>query len=320
MSKKVLFLAHGPPEWASSRYRMWWVAKYANWAEVVTVDDLVNGATSPLPEDDVSVVVFPKWYDERAQQLAHDFRKNGKQIIWDLCDPVWWFDPGPAREFLSLVDHVVFSNHGLQRDYRRALGPAAGPSSVVLDRMDADFHPTTKTHRENGAPVLLWYGVGANRAPSLQSALLGLHRLTAEDVRFRLRILDNAPPGNINIPGVHVEYHPWRLDTFHEELLAADVALCPRYPGAWDEMKSNNKKVTAWWAGLPTVGLDNAVDFDLEKQLITDADARASVGAEMRRNAEAMYDVRKSVAEWESLLDFSQGKSEVVDADLRIPV
>ncbi len=297
---KALFLAQGPLEWAGSRYRAWWIARYAGWADCALISER-EAAWMPA----YGALIFPKWCDAEAQALAREAKARGQRVIWDLCDPIWWLTPGPAREFLPLVDHVVVSSQGLA-DGLRADFPALDIGvTVIPDRMDPAFHPTAKRHTETAWPALLWFGQGWNRNASLSGALLTLHRLAAEGVRFRLRVLDNGAPGGVQVDGVDVEYHRWRLETFHEELLAADVALCPPYPGPWGAMKSDNKLATAWWAGLPTA--DGLCPHRL-KALLTDARARADAGRCYRRLAEAQYDVRQSVSEWEALLSKSEAR------------
>ncbi|MBN1286155.1 MAG: hypothetical protein JXB47_12225 [Anaerolineae bacterium] len=291
---KLLFLAQGPIEWPSSRYRAWWVAEAMPQAGCVQLDDALAAGSVHGGYD---AVVFPKPCGPEVQALAQTCRARGQRVIWDVCDPVWWLRPREAREFLPLVDHIVVSSDGLAADLRHTLG---WPSTVIPDRMKPAFHPTIKKHRAKPWPVLLWFGQSWNRLPSLSGALLTLHRLAAEGVRFRLRVLDDGAHGrDIQIDGVDVEYHRWHLETFHDELCEADVALTPAYPGPWGRMKSLNKQVSAWWAGLPTADGENP---ELLKLLLHRARFRAEVGLHNRRLAESRYDVAQSVREWEGLV------------------
>jgi hypothetical protein len=293
---RALFLAQGPLEWASSRYRAWWVAAAADWADCVQIDALERVW---LPDYDA--VVFPKWCDAEARSLAGEAHRRGQVVVWDLCDPIWWLRPVEARRFLPLVDHIVVSSTGLAEAVDAELGRRA---TVIPDRMDPAFHPTVKAHRDTARPVLLWYGQAWNRVPSLSGALLTLHRLAAEGLAFRLRVLDDGDPAGVFVEGLDIEYHRWRLESFHDELLAADVALCPPYPGPWGRMKSENREVTAWWAGLPVADGDDPAHL---ARLLTDVEMRADIGRHNRRAAEAYYDVAQSAEAWARLLHHLAG-------------
>jgi hypothetical protein len=67
-------------------------------------------------------------------------------------------------------------------------------------------------------------------------------------------------------------------------------------------MKSDNKEMTAWWAGLPVVRLQDYIDLEYTLGLLDDVDQRAAVGEQNREYAEIHGDVRQSVDEWEQLL------------------
>jgi hypothetical protein len=298
MVPKTLFIAQGPLEWASSRYRAWWPAKYAEWADCVQARDILNMGGNTYGYD---AHVFSKWCEKPAQELAERARNFGATIVWDLCDPIHWLMPRETAEFLPLVDHIVVSSPGLAEAVIDEMGADEGSVTVIDDRMDPAYHSYGRQHQERGTPVLLWFGASHNRA-TLNSAALGLHWLAQQGARFKLRILDDAPQHYASIEGVSVEHHLWTLDTFHQELTDADIALCPPYPGPWGAMKSDNKEMTAWWAGLPVVRLQDYIDLEYTLGLLDDVDQRAAVGEQNREYAEIHGDVRQSVDEWEQLL------------------
>lgn len=307
MNKRVLFVAQGPIEWASSRYRAWWIAEAAEWADCVQLSRLTIDATH-------DVVVWPKPCGVKEREVVMQLQDAGKRIIWDICDPMHWLAPDDAREMLKLVDGVVTSSPGLAFALQHELQVQA---TVIADRMKPAFHPTAREHRESAAPVLLWFGQAWNRAQTLGSAALGLQRLMAQGLRFRLRILDDGAGGGVNIDGIDVEYHRWRLDTFHEELTNADIALIPPYAGPWGVMKSDNKNASAMWAGLPSVDLQSWYDVDHCVQLIEDARIRAEVGAKNRAIAKRDYDIAQSVQEWEDYLKCHAMTTSAMNAGIR---
>lgn len=294
MPKQTLFVAQGPIEWSSSRYRAWWLAKYADWANCKLLSEIAKSDF-----ENYEVVVWPKPCAHDQRMAVAKFKHAGARVIWDICDPMWWLAPTDTSAMLALVDDVVVSSDGLARDLDAALGVEA---HVINDRMCADFHPAPKEYKDAIAPVLIWYGWGWNRVASLSAAALGLQSLVARGVRFNLRVLDDGPPGGVGFDGIDTQYHKWRIGTFHEELISADVALCPGYAGPWGRMKSNNKEVSAWWAGLPVARLDTINDVECAVRLLTDVGERAQEGAANRAVAEREYDVQTSVYEWEQII------------------
>lgn len=298
--ERALMIAMLAPQWGSSRLRAWWPAKYADWLDVIPATEVLQ--TQALNAAPYAAVVFQKWGDRTAQQLARALQAEGRRVWWDITDPLWLFAPETAGMF-DVADGVVASNAGLADLAAHTFGREV---AVIVDRMDPAFHPTVRRHRESAAPVLLWFGNKGNRAPSLAGRMLPLLELKRRGRAYRLRVCDDGPPGawveGVGLAPDQVEWHPWRLDTFHEELTSADVALLPPHPGWWGTLKSDNKRATAWWAGLPVVTLEDAADIDHAEALLADAARRAAEGAANRRRAEAQYDVRQSVAEWARLL------------------
>lgn len=292
---RTLFVAQGPLEWASSRYRAWWVAEFADWADCVQMADLKG-----LDWSEYGAVVWPKPCGLAERQILANLKASDITIAWDVCDPMWWLRPDDAGEMLNLVDMVVCSNDGLRENL--TLEYKYDRAHTITDRMNPAFHPDAKEHRAATSPVLLWYGQHWNRLPCFASAALGLQRLVSGGARFRVRILDDGPPGGVEVGGVDVEYHRWRLDTFHEELLAADVVLNAPYPGPWGAMKSTNKRDTAWWAGVPTINLQSVADVERARELFADPVKRQVEGAAARAEVERTCDVRQSVEEWRELL------------------
>ena len=127
-------------------------------------------------------------------------------------------------------------------------------------------------------------------------------RLRANDVRFTLRIIDESPNEDLHLNfgwNDWTERLAWNLETFEDDLLHADIAILPGFPGRWGQMKSNNKQLTAGWAGLPCT---DGQSYEELYRLLTDVQYRADRGAEARAWAERDGDVRQSVQEWKDLL------------------
>ena len=107
---RVCFITAGPVKWASARFRGFWVAECMDDAVVVDGETL-NGT---YPEADV--YVFQKIIDLPA---AKAFIEAGKQVWWDVCDPMHWFSPRESRMMSTLATGLVASNSGLAMDLQK---------------------------------------------------------------------------------------------------------------------------------------------------------------------------------------------------------
>ncbi len=104
----VCFITRGGREWASSRMRAYWVADAM--PAKMTVQTIAEiTASGTIAEADA--YVFQKTVDT---QLAANLRARGSLVVWDVCDPSWWWEPGECAKFLPLLSGVTASNkaHG----------------------------------------------------------------------------------------------------------------------------------------------------------------------------------------------------------------
>lgn len=303
MDLKVCFLAQGPIQMASSRLRAWLLAEAFDDPDVVCLQHSPD-VWGKLKDFDV--VVLNKLYPRPGGSCmdlydrVSDLKRDGKTVVWDLCDPVWYWMAD--RDFIGLaqsMDAIVVSSHGLRADL--VCGYPKMRAEVIEDRLP--FMPLAKTHEETNEPVLVWFGYFENRVPSFMSCALSLERLVQNDVSFKLLIIDDRP--GIKLPvnsalGKRMLYKKWDLDTFWGDLMSADVALLPNYPGLWGKLKSRNKHMTAMWAGLPISDGENYRDL---LELMTDARLRETQALGCRYMAEDIYNIKESVSEWENLME-----------------
>ena len=298
---RVLFLPSGDRQWAGARFRAWNIA--AAWPEA----DCVRWAGTPpanILEHDA--IILQKLYDRynlgnqmAVLNLAGQLRLAGKKVIWDLCDPIWWWnEPEWIKEMATFCNAITVSCEGLAEDFHRSFGLTP---TVIPDRMP--FVQEWKTSWEAKEPKLVWFGYSMNRGPSLGGIGLILSRLMYERIPFRLRIIDDHP-----------EIEPWQLDrlwsdkiectkweeaSIHERLMECDIALLPPMPGPWAKMKSTNKQITAFWAGLP---VHDGEDYYSLRDLLRHPTKRQAEGGKNRAVAEGSYDLRLSVKQWQELL------------------
>ena len=290
----IAFLCNGSREWASSRLRGYWYED---------IDPVHIHAYEPGSEllliDECDAVVFQKRFKLPDIERAFRYKREGKKIILDLTDPMWWWFPKEVFAMFELADVVTTSCNALSEVVR-----ASGKVERVVtipDRMLPSFHPTTVQHRERDRIVMVWYGDSGNRI-ALQGYLPFLGFL-AHEFPIELQIIDNAPGIKVmeeDSPHLKIRHIPWALETFHAHLLDCDIAYLPPYPGPWGMVKSNNRQVTAWWAGLPVVTGD---DLGEMAKFASSVEARKEEAEIKRAIAERDWNIHQSVKEWQLLVD-----------------
>ena len=293
----VCFIASGPIEWGSSRMRAYWPARYIPDSTVVTM-----AAAQRYGLPDAAVYVFQKLVDIG---LIAGLRASGKIVVWDVCDPAWWFDRPGAIEAVNHVDWIVASSTPLAEDlvaWCAAQGTEVGGVTMVIpDRVELS-HFAPPLRYVPGEPVkLIWYGIAVNRI-ALFTAVVNLYRWRGDGHDISLTIFDDAP--DVRFPDldavIPVTYKRWTLDTEAETLAAHHIALLPPYPGPWGEVKSNNRTVTAWAAGLQVITGEDYYD-------LPDAIQVLEAGRDCRQFAAANYDVEQSAREWIKLINDLSG-------------
>lgn len=236
----TLFIPSGPPVWASSRFRMYWPAKYMQGVDIL---DPENRDTMPL---DYDKYVFQKWLDYPKLKTLHE---TGKKLFWDMCDPVWWWQPQDVRPCADLMTKVICSSEGLTEDFNQWYGRDL--AVCIPDRLELSHYPLQRQHADVTPVRFIWFGIAANRI-ALWGGLANLERLVSNGYKIELTICDDRPEIPFQGTNLVSVYHiPWSLEKENEIISSHDVALLPPYPGAWGKVKSNNKALTAWACGLP---------------------------------------------------------------------
>ncbi|MBK9276535.1 MAG: hypothetical protein IPM49_18625 [Flavobacteriales bacterium] len=252
---------------------------------------------------DAAVYVFQKLI---ATTLAVELRALGRIVVWDVCDPSWWFDKTGAIEAVNNVDWIVASSLPLAVDlgaWAAVNGTETKKMTVIPDRVElSHFDPPLRY--VPGEPVkLIWYGIAANRL-ALFAAVVNLMRWRGDGHDISLTIFDDAP--DLHFPGLDavlpVTYERWTLDTEAETLAAHHIALLPPYPGPWGRVKSNNRTVTGLAAGLQVITGESYYD-------LPNAINAMEAGHDRREYVAANYNVEQSARQWVDLInDLSGGK------------
>ena len=283
---RILFIAPGPLQWASTRLRAAWPAEYipgAQWQEI----------KREIPDDyDIYVYVKTINPDGISRQI-----EEGKQVWWDLCDPVHWLDPKNARYMADLSTGIVTSNQALTDDFNIWYGRAK--AITIPDRIKLGHYPAIKYHSHANPVRLIWYGAGQNRI-SLFAAVMPLERLATNGINIELTIMDDRVQQWEFTNSFPVYFVPWQLEREAQIIAAHDIAIVPPYPGPWGAVKSNNKLLTAWACGLPVC---DCQDYDYLYELATDSGLRNHEASEGYSRLIRDFDIEQSAKQWKALLE-----------------
>lgn len=286
----ICFIPAGDITNAGSRMRAYWPAEFIPGATVAGWDDIRAGR---LPQADA--YVFQKLVDVALMQRLRD---DGAIIVWDVCDPAWWFNPNDAEEAADAAHAVVASSRSLADDFTEWNGRSA---RYIRDRVLLSHFSRQVEHRDTSPVRLIWFGAGQNRV-ALHAAAANLSRLRANGHAVTLTIFDDAPhvPVGYLESDMPIHYVRWALHQENEVLAAHDIALLPPYPGPWGAVKSNNKAITAMAAGLPVT--DGTCYQELWR-FVTSPSTRAENGRAGRILVEELYNVEQSAADWTALIE-----------------
>jgi hypothetical protein len=283
----TLFIAAGAESWASSRIRAFWPARHMPETEVITWSEWEAGN-----HPDVDVYIFQK--NAKAGQ-CRQLVALGKQVWWDVSDPVWWWEPAESRAIAEAVTGIVACTPALAAD----LAGFGFKAQVIPDRLDLAHYDRQAVHTERQPARLIWFGLALNRV-ALFAALANLDRLAANGIAIELTLLDNRPDDPVQWSDNFPIYNGlWRLEHEVAALAAHDLAVLPPYPGPWGRVKSNNKHLTAWACGLPVASGEHYPELE---RLVLSATARAEAAGRGREWVERDYRAEQSAAEWEQLL------------------
>ena len=309
---KIAILTNGPRAWASSRIRGWWLH------DAAPLRIHAYGPGDPMPQiDECETVVFQKRQADIDIERALRYKAEGRTVIYDLTDPMWWWYPEQVRAMFRAADCVTVSSPGLLEAVKAA--PEVKRAVYIADRMLASHHPTLAQHEEKDKTVLVWFGSSSNRIGL--EGYLELLGYVAHLKPIELRIIDDAPQAQIRVSGMDhftITHVPWTLETFHAQMTACDIAFIPQFPGPWGLMKSNNREVTAAWCGLPYV---DGFDLGVMADLIDHPEKRREIAIVNRARVVETYETEQSVQELEALVRELKGETEpAVPENHREPV
>ncbi|KPJ87098.1 MAG: hypothetical protein AMJ53_18670 [Gammaproteobacteria bacterium SG8_11] len=239
---RILFITVGDRSWASSRMRSYWPADIMPNADVVQMTGEEQYVST---EYDAYI-----WMKTGNLEAMRAVKAAGKVQIVEVCDPNWWFQPDTTRQLIDQCTAIVAATKPAERDILEWYGRDI-PAYYIPDRLNLAHFPARRMHAHTDIPRLIWFGIAANRV-ALYAATAYMQRLAANGHKFSLTICDEMPKAQMYEETPFPVYHvKWRLDQENAILADHDIALLPPYPGPWGDLKSNNKKLTAWACGLP---------------------------------------------------------------------
>ena len=273
-------------------------------------------AVAAAPSFDVAVVHMndvPAWAYGRPF-VAEALARTGGRVLLDLDDlPVVRGEsaPGPrARRLAEVADGLILGNRELAAWFPDR------PSWIVPTCVDVDAWPARDPASRSGPPLLGWIGT-AGRLASLEALAPVLAAACARHgARVRV-ICDTAP----SMPGVPVEFVPWRAGREAEDLANVGVGLAPLDDTPAARCKCGLKAiehaasasavvaspvgalrdiVVHGETGLLASGTDewaSALDA-----LLSDPDRRARMGATARAMAQSRWSPAAHAAEFERAL------------------
>lgn len=181
------------------------------------------------------IVIFQKKFDEKALQLAHKLKQEGTKIVLDIN--VNYYDPTilgvlhrdesinhpKILKFTEIANGVITSTNYIQ-DYAKQFFPEKN-IVCIPENITQSFFAVSKQQHGHQLLTLLYvgYAVKAPEILDIQDILRQLHK----KYHFRLLLICEKNP-YLTIPGIKIDFHPYRQKTLPKDMLVGDIFLAPR--------------------------------------------------------------------------------------------
>lgn len=238
-------------------------------------------------------------------------RMHCKRLAYDFDDAVYLpHDAGDKKRsrsreakfagVLRVADFAIAGNRVLAE----AVLPFNKPVHIVPSAVETRGIAVKQSYQAEGPFVVGWVGGKVNLphlnllAPVLQE-IARAHPLT-------LRILSN---GTLEMPGVDVDFRPWRLETQEREIAGFDAGVMPLSDSPHAAGKCGYKALQYMASAVPAVVSDVGVNRDIVsngagfvaatgaefrdclENLIASGELRAATGRKGRQRVEEEYSV-----------------------------
>lgn len=244
---------------------------------------------------------------------------QGVPIVYDFDDAIFIPYKSPSNSYLSYLKcfgktagicrrarQVMVGNEYL-RDYALQHNKDV---TIIPTTVDTDWYrPEARRSRHDGIPVIGWTGSYSSHQ-YLERVFPALKRV-AERHPFHMVVVGTEKP---DIPGVDVEFRPWRSETEVEDLADVDIGIMPIPDDPWSRGKCGLKALLYMALAAPPVVSPVGVNSDivchgengfharseddwveLLHRLLTDRSLRDRMGRRARRKVEERYSARAVV-------------------------
>lgn len=231
--------------------------------------------------DRYAVVVFSKAYNEKNLKHAAELKRQGKIIIFDLCDNHFLLSPervSRLKAMLQTADYWVASNEELAHVIKEQMRDIQKPLSIIADAVETslicptfDILGKTKAYwqlmglgsflrkNETSTP-LVWFGnhkgsysdSGLSHIRKLKSLLKNIHK----DYKITLTIISNSEQAFEDIFAdwdLPLYYLDWSPHTFYRALKLHTIAIIPIEVNNFTKVKTNNRVILPLHLGLGIV-------------------------------------------------------------------
>ncbi|MEW6163750.1 MAG: glycosyltransferase family 4 protein [Pseudomonadota bacterium] len=198
--------------------------------------------------------------------------KANSRIIFDLDDAVMFHElergqPVDGKFFnrfaaIAGVASSVVAGNSYLADFARATRSAPTCEVTVLPTpIDTARLPAKTTYADRSEFVVGWIGTKGN-LQQLQGLADPLREVQARIPDMCLRVVADAA---LELPGVRVEFKPWRAEDEVADLHGFDVGIMPLQDGLWNRGKGGYKLLQYMGAGLPAVASPVGINAEIIK-------------------------------------------------------
>jgi glycosyltransferase involved in cell wall biosynthesis len=245
---------------------------------------------------------------------------RGLPMVLDLDDSTYIERPSDVFGFLASIvkwrgktdrliqwsEHVICGNPAIAAHVESQ----GKPSTIVPTLVDTEQF-TPRQEKSSGVLTIGWIGTHST-FPYLRTLLLPVFQRLSRSYRFRLRIV-GAGDESMPIPGVEVQFLPWKLERELDDLRSFDIAVYPIVPDIWAQGKSGFKAIQYLSCGIPyvasPVGIVSAIGeprtthFEANTEdewvatlsrLLSDTELREEMGRKGRLYAEEHFSTRRA--------------------------